>query len=805
MDADRLILDFALVMVLLLVAPLLSVKLRLPDIAGLILAGVVVGEHGLGLFRLDQTFQLLGKVGLLYLMFLAGLEINLDDFQRYRKPGLVFGTLTFLIPQVLGTLGAVWLLGFGWPKAILLASMFASHTLIPFPIVQRLGLGRNRAVTTTIGGTILTDTAALLVLAVVVRSQNGGIGAAFWAQLALSLAALVAGAIFVLPRIGYWFFRRTAPDGIAEFVFVLAATFLIAYASELAGVEPIIGAFLAGLALSAVVPGRGVLMNRLHFVGNALFIPFFLFSVGMRVDLRVLLTGLEGWRIALYMAAGVTVFKWSAARLAGRWLGYSRDETGLVFGLSVNQAAATLAAVLVGTQVGIFDAAILNGTILMILVTCLIGPWVTEKCARRLAAEAELQPAGPRHESGRILMPLASPHRVDAIVDLAMMLRPDRTEEPIYPLHVASAGPDDPERVAEAERLLGGAVARAEAAGVHAIPLARLDASVAGGILNAATEFRVGAIVLGWHARTRAAALLQSIPDRVVTQSQQAVLVYRPGPPLATARRLWVLAPPLIERHAGLPNALQLARRIAARAGTRLYLAATDATRRTIEALPGNRPAAGAKAPPALASWAAVVAAVEQNRAAGDAILLLSVRRGNLAWQPSLERLPVDWALRWPDGNLIVLFPPLDVQNEEPERTAETDAAPIRDLPPIVPVPLAASALPAVLPEMLRSALPEYRGALEPLVAELMGFPPVPLSAQVALLHLHTPLIDAARIAVGRRESGLELPGFATPPSELALLLSPRSCPPEQHLRTLAAIARAARAGTLVPSPGPAV
>ena len=173
MDADRLILDFALVMVLLLVAPLLSVKLRLPDIAGLILAGVVVGEFGPGIFRLDQTFQLLGKVGLLYLMFLAGLEINLDDFQRYRKPGLVFGTLTFLIPQVLGTLGAVWLLGFGWPKAILLASMFASHTLIPFPIVQRLGLGRNRAVTTTIGGTILTDTAALLVLAVVVRSQNG--------------------------------------------------------------------------------------------------------------------------------------------------------------------------------------------------------------------------------------------------------------------------------------------------------------------------------------------------------------------------------------------------------------------------------------------------------------------------------------------------------------------------------------------------------------------------------------------------------------------------------------------------------
>ena len=804
MDADRLIFDFALVMVLLLVAPLLSVKLRLPDIAGLILAGVVVGEFGLGIFRLDQTFQLLGKVGLLYLMFLAGLEINLDDFQRYRKPGLVFGALTFLIPQVLGTLGAVWLLGFGWPKAILLASMFASHTLIPFPIVQRLGLGRNRAVTTTIGGTILTDTAALLVLAVIVKSQNGGVGAFFWGRLGLSLAALVAGAVFVLPRIGYWFFRRAAPDGAAEYVFVLAATFLVAYASELAGVEPIIGAFLAGLALSPVVPGRGVLMNRLHFVGNALFIPFFLFSVGMRVDLRVLLTGLDGWRVALYMATGVTLFKWAAARLAGRWLGYSRDETGLVFGLSVNQAAATLAAVLVGTQVGIFDAAVLNGAILMILVTCLIGPWATEKCARRLAAGAELHPAGPRHQSGRILLPLASPRRVDAIVDLAMMLRPDRTEEPIYPLHVASAGPDDPERVAEAERLLGGAVARAEAAGVRAIPLARLDSSVAGGILNAATEFRAGAIVLGWHPQSRAASLLQSIPDRVVTQSKQAVLVYRPGPPLATARRLWVLAPPLIERHSGLPNALQLVRRIAARAGTRLHLAATDATRRAIEALPGNLPPPGSKTPPSLATWAAVVAAVEHARADGDAVLLLSVRRGNLAWQPSLERLPVEWAHRWPDGNLIVLFPPLTAQDEEFAWPEKSETPPARDLPPVVSVPLAASSLPAALPELLRSVLPECRESLDLLVAELLAFPPVPLSAQVALLHLHTPLIDSARIAVGRRETGLELPGFATPPTELALLLSPRSGTPEQHLRILAAIARAARAGTLAGSPPPA-
>jgi Kef-type K+ transport system membrane component KefB/nucleotide-binding universal stress UspA family protein len=803
-DADRLILDFALVMVLLLIAPLLSLRLRLPDIAGIIVAGVIVGEHGLGLFNLDQTFQLLGKVGLLYLMFLAGLEINLNDFQRYKKPGLVFGTLTFLIPQVLGALGAHWWLGFTWPQAILLASMFASHTLIPFPIIQRFGLGRNRAVTTTIGGTILTDTAALLVLAVIVKSGGDGVGPAFWIRLGLSLAALVFGSIVLLPRLGYWFFRRAAPDGAAEFIFVLAATFLVAYAAELAGVEPIIGAFLAGLALSPVVPGRGVLMSRLHFVGYALFIPFFLLSVGMRVNLRVLFTGLDGWLVALYMVGGVTACKWMAAKLSGRILGYTRDETGLLFGLSVNQAAATLAAVLVGVRVGIFGDAVLNGTILMILVTCLIGPWITEKCARRMAEGEELQPSAPRHESGRILIPLVSPLHVDAITDLALMLRPDRCEEPIYPLHVAFTGPDDPDRVAEAERLLGGAVARAEAAGVHAIPLARLDSSVAGGILNAAVEFRACAIVMGWHPRTRVASLLQSIPDRVITQSTQAVLVYRTGLKLSTTKRLWVLAPPLIEHHAGLPNALQLARRIATHASAQVLLAATDKTRKAIDSLPGKRPATGSSKIPSLPAWGDVLREFSDAVAEGDALLLLSVRRGHLAWQPSLERLPIDWAQRWPQANLMVMFPPLlsgDTDEEDAMDAASPEEKPVRPLPPMVTVRIATEDLDKALRELLHGVLADQRADVGPLAAQLRRSPPVPLSDQVALLHLHTPLVDTARIAVGIRPEGFALDGFDVPPGELVLLLSPRAGTPEQHLRILAAITRAVRQGGLAPTP----
>lgn len=813
MDGDRLILDFALVMVLLLVAPMLSLRLRLPDIAGIILAGVLVGEHGLGLFHLDQTFQLLGKVGLLYLMLLAGLEINLNEFVRYRKPSLVFGLLTFLIPQVLGALGARWLLGFTWPQSILLASMFASHTLIPFPIIQRFGLGRNRAVTSTIGGTILTDTAALLVLAVIVKSGGGGVGAAFWSRLGLSLAALVAGSIFLLPRLGYWFFRRAAPDGAAEFIFVLAMTFLVAYASELAGVEPIIGAFLAGLAFSPVVPGRGVLMSRLHFVGYALFIPFFLLSVGMRVNVRSLLAGTDGWMVALYMTAAVTGCKWAAARLSGRLLGYHRNETGVVFGLSVNQAAATLAAVLVGVRVGIFDDAVLNGTILMILVTCLLGPWLTERCARRLAEKEELRPAAPRHENGRILLPLVSPRHADAITDLALMLRSDRCTEPVYPLHVASAGPDQPERVAEAERLLGGAVARAEAAGIHAIPLARLDASIAGGILNAAVEFRTCAIVMGWHPRRYVASLLQSIPDRVIAHSTQAVLVYRSGRPLSTSRRLWVLAPPLIEHHAGLPNALQLAHRVASHAGMRVLLATTDQSRKAIRGLPVKHPPPVPASIPSMPTWNDVLAQFTRARTEEDAILLLSVRRGHLAWQPKLERLPAEWARQWPDANLMILFPPLlsGEENLAEEEDAPPAPAPNHEasrgsgtadcLPPRIPVEVSTPEPAEAMREILRRLLPDAGPTVvDALAQDLARETAVPLSPDIALLHLHTPLVQDARIGVGRHGAGFILEGFTARPQELALLLSPRSGTPDDHLRVLAALARAAHRGSLVPA-----
>ena len=282
------ILIFSSVLLIILIAPAVLKQVRVPGIVGLILAGVLVGPNGLHLLERDASIVLFGTVGLLYIMFLAGLEIDLHDFQRYKNRSLVFGALTFSIPQTIGMLTGRYFLGFSWPSAILLASMFASHTLLAYPIVSRLGIARNEAVSVTVGGTIITDTAALLVLSVIAGSARGELSGAFWLQLSISFALFVFAVLWLFPRVGTWFFKNSGSDSSSQYIFVLAFVFAAAFLAQMAGVEPIIGAFLAGIALNSLIPQQSHLMNRVHFVGNTLFSPFFLLSVGMLVDLRVL-------------------------------------------------------------------------------------------------------------------------------------------------------------------------------------------------------------------------------------------------------------------------------------------------------------------------------------------------------------------------------------------------------------------------------------------------------------------------------------------------------------------------------------
>jgi len=332
------VLVFGTVMVLILVAPALARKLRLPEIVGLIFAGIIVGPFALGLLERDASIELLGKVGLLYIMFLAGLEIDLHQVKSNRSHTIIFGLITFAIPLAMGTALGYWVFGMTIPVAILLASMFSSHTLLTFPAVTKLGLAKTRSVTTAVGGTIITDTLALLVLAVVVSSSGGDLDAWFWVRLFGLMAVYLAATLILVPLIGRIFFRRMGTDENIEFVFVMALVFVISFLAHLAGLEPIIGAFLAGLTLNRLIPEKSLLMSRIHFTGDAIFIPFFLLSVGMLVDVRLLFAGASVWIVIAGMGVTALVSKWIAARLSSITLRYTRTEAGLLYGMTTRSS-----------------------------------------------------------------------------------------------------------------------------------------------------------------------------------------------------------------------------------------------------------------------------------------------------------------------------------------------------------------------------------------------------------------------------------------------------------------------------------
>ena len=377
------ILKFLLILVIILAAPLLLNKLKIPYLLGLIIAGAVIGPHGLNLVLRDSSIILSGTAGLLYIMFLSGLDMDMSDFRKNGTRSLVFGLYTFCVPLLLGILAGYYILGFSIYSSILLAGLFASQTLIAYPIVSKLGIARDKAVTIAVGGTVITDTLALLLLTVIVGMVTGNTDDMFWYRLGISVVLCIAFIMQLFPLIGHWFFKHCS-DNISQYIFVLVMVFLGAYLAHLAGLEPIIGAFLAGLALNRLIPRTSPLMNRIEFVGNAIFIPFFLIGVGMLIDYRAFFRDWESIKVAAVMIVLITAAKYIAALLTQKTFKLSSDQRTVIFGLSSAHVAATLAAVMVGYNVivgqtpdgepiRLLGESVLNGTILMILATCTIS------------------------------------------------------------------------------------------------------------------------------------------------------------------------------------------------------------------------------------------------------------------------------------------------------------------------------------------------------------------------------------------------------------------------------------------------
>ncbi|HET7038790.1 MAG TPA: cation:proton antiporter, partial [Gemmatimonadales bacterium] len=785
------VLIFALAMVIFLVAPLVAERLRVPGIIGIIVAGVLIGPHGLHLLERGRVIELLGTVGLVYLMFLAGVEMDVHGFRRARARSVGFGVLTFALPLALAAVAA-HLLGFAPRTALLLGALFATQTLVAYPLVLRFGILRNEAVTVTVGATIITDVAVLLVLAVVAASVEGALTPVFWARLLVPLAAMIAVVLLVLPAVTRWFFRRSESGGSSEFLFVMAGLFASAVAANAAGVEPIVGAFLAGLAFNTLIPSAGLLANRVRFVGESLFIPFFLLSVGMLVDVRVFLSDLRAWGVMLVLLALAIAGKWGAAEIARRLYGYSADEGRTMFGLSVSHAAATMAVTLVGYDLGIFDDLILNTIVLIILVSCVIGPAVVARAGRRLALLEEQRPYEPSAAPQRILVPLSNPATAPALMDLALLLREPRSTEPLFALTVVpEEGESAAEHVANAEKMLSRAVAYAAGAAVPIQALTRVDQNFASGIARGAVETRTSTVIMGWDGRVSRHRVFGSVLDQVLELSRQQVVVARLGHPLNITRRLVLLVPAGADHESGFYGAAATVKRLARGLGASLVLVSVESDPAPIvKAVQAVRPLIETTARTA-PSWSTALGQLRDLLRPDDLVVVLGARPDTVAWHPALARLPARLSALVPESFLVV-YPA--------ERVEGAPAAGL-EMPRVfnrirIVADLPGRSTHAALDALLERQYPHDRGRRRDILRVLLHSrrsAALEIAPDVVVVHARFDFLDQSQVFLGRSAAGIALPDIERPARVLFLLLSPAD-QPDEHLAALADIARVAGA-----------
>lgn len=559
------VLKFLLILVIILAAPLLLNKLRIPHLLGLIIAGAIIGPNGFNLVLRDSSIILSGTAGLLYIMFLAGLEIDLGDFKKNKWKSLTFGMYTFLVPMALGTLVGLYVLNFSMLTSILLASMFASHTLIAYPIISKLGITKDKAVGITVGGTMITDTLALLVLTVIVEMAVGDVDDWFWYRLGAAIILFFAFVMIVFPIVGRWFFKR-CEDNVSQYIFVLVMVFLGAYLAELAGLESIIGAFLAGMALNRLIPSTSPLMNRVEFVGNAIFIPFFLIGVGMLIDYRAFFTNWDTIKVGAVMIVVATVAKFVAAWLTQKTFRMSVDQRRVIFGLSNAQAAATLAAVMVGYNVilgetpagepiRLLNESVLNGTILMILVTCTMASFSAQKGAHNIAMnDVSEEKEGTGEHQERILIPVSYEKNVTELVNLSTAIKSKKNKNGLFALNVINNQASDDKAFKQSKKVLNMAVTTASATDNVLQDLLRYDLNVANAIISVIKEQGITDLVLGLHqGKGVVSSFLGNMTEAILGQSNVTTLIYRPIQPIATVKRHLVVVPARAEKEVGFP------------------------------------------------------------------------------------------------------------------------------------------------------------------------------------------------------------------------------------------------------------
>ncbi|QOW10986.1 cation:proton antiporter [Kaistella flava (ex Peng et al. 2021)] len=659
------VLKFLVVLIIILSAPLLLNKIKVPHLLGLIIAGAVVGPNGFHILTRDSSIVVTGTTGLLYIMFLAGLEIDLAEFKKNKYKSMGFGAYTFVIPFIIGIAAAHFILHYNWLTSFLFASIFSSHTLISYPLVSKLGVVKNRAVNVTVGGTVITDILALLVLAIVVGMTTGEVNAAFWTKLSVGIIIFAVIVLVGFPIIARWFFKKVS-DKISQYIFVLVMIYLAALLAELSGIEAIIGAFLAGLALNKLIPHSSSLMNRVEFVGNAIFIPFFLISVGMLIDVTVFFKDFETIKVALLMITISIGGKYLASIATQKTFSFTKPEGGIIFGLSSASAAATLATVTVGyniiigeTDLGepirLLDESVLNGSILLILISCTISSFVTQKNAEELVkADNENTISETNPETENILLAVNHSNTIEPMTNLALLIKSKNTTENLFALNIINEEKNDSSKK-NAETLLNQVVEIGASADVKITKVTRYDTDVIDGINNVIKEYSITDLMIGIdEEKGFSPSFVYNLYSGYLNNNAANILVYHAIQPASTVQKYLVIFPENAAKEPRFFHSLLKVWNLARNSGSKIEFYGNDATIAMIEKI---RKKVNIDASFIIFNNWNELPKLFNKMKDNDALILFMAHRTMVSYQSEMHHVPDYLNQHFRERNFLLLFP----------------------------------------------------------------------------------------------------------------------------------------------------
>lgn len=663
---------FSIVLAIILLAPIVFSKLRIPHLIGMILAGLLIGEHGLNVLHRDESFRLFGQVGIYYIMFLAGLEMDLAGLKQNKRAGLTFGALTTLIPFALGYLSGIYFLHYTQSASLLLACIFASHTLVAYPIVGRYGLSRHKSVQVSVVATMIALLFALIVLAAISGTFTGDGGVDFWLLFVGKFALFIVGLFVVLPKLVRLFFRKVS-DSVLQYTFVLAMVFVAATLANLCGLEGILGAFLAGLIFNRFIPHSSPLMNRVEFVGNAIFIPFFLIGVGMLVNIRPLFESTQPIVVVGIMVIAGTLSKYIAAWISRRVLKISPAGGLMMFGLSEAHAAGALAMVMVGTELHypdgtpLMNSDVLDGVVVMILISCIISSIATDQASKqlKLADESQASEEGHKSDDEKILVPIHEPSGIPGLVNTAIMMRNQKLNRGIICLNVVNDDAETQEWLRHSKECLEQAERLCAAADVSVQTQSRLAVNFVNGVIHAFRENDASEIIIGLHRkRTPSDSLLGRFAQGLIDGLRRQVTIVHYNIPVSMVRRIVVAIPESAEYESGFHRWVERLARLSLEIGCAIHFYGEEQTCERIR-LYLDHHHKGIRADYFDFDMGDGLGQLASEVNDDHLLVVVSARQGTLSYRNHVNKLQPSLKAHFSRCNLMIIFPDQSGENEE--------------------------------------------------------------------------------------------------------------------------------------------